>query len=92
MAAVSYYSNRFVILAHGMAHFHDKDEQKGVFAPGRSSDVDESIEETKAMLKNTQAFLSGLLDSDAKSREYIKGISENLERDVQRLQARKEEK
>lgn len=89
-ATAGYYANRFVILTHGMAHFHDKDKRKGILAPGRSSDVDRCMEETETMLHNTRAFFDGLADSDPESREYIKAISDTLERDVQRLQARKE--
>ena len=76
----------------GMPQENEKDKNKmGVFAPRRSSDVDRRIEEAEAMLRNTEAFLSGLRESDEKTRKYIEEISESLERDVQRLRSRKEE-
>ena len=67
-------------------------EKMGGLIPGRSSDMDRSIEETEALLRNTRSFLDGLRDSDEKTKEYVKELSETLERDVKRLRTKKEGK
>ena len=80
-----------------MSHENEKDKsRRGQFAPGPSSDIDscidETIDETIVLLRNTRGFLEGLRDSDEKTRKYVKDISESLERDVQRLLSKKGEK
>jgi hypothetical protein len=76
-----------------MSHENEKDKNRmGQFVPGRRSDIDSCIDETVLLLRNTRAFLDGLRDSDEKTREYVKEISESLERDVQRLLSKKGEK
>ena len=82
-----------MLFAAAMSHENEKDKNRiGLLTSGRSSDVDRSIQETTEMLENTRAFLEGLRGSDEKTKEYVKELSETLERDVQRLRARKEEK
>jgi hypothetical protein len=76
-----------------MSRENKKDKNRmGQFVPGRSSEIDQCIDETTLLLRNTRAFLDGLRDSDEKTREYVKDISESLERDVQRLLSKKGEK
>ena len=60
----------------------------GLFAPGRSSEADERIDETEGLLRNTMAFLDGLRESDDRAKAYVAEISESLERDLQRLRKR----
>jgi len=67
-------------------------DKMGVFAPGRSTDVDRCVEETETLLRNTRSFLDGLREADEQTRQYVKELTETLERDMQRLRIKKEGK
>ena len=69
-----------------MSEVNQKHKDKmGVFAPGRSPDLDARISETRELIRNTRAFLDGLHESEHQTKAYLKELSESLERDLQRL-------
>jgi hypothetical protein len=69
-------------MSEGNQNHRDK---MGLFAPGRSPDLDERIQQTKELIRNTRAFLDGLQESEQQTRAYLKELSESLERDLERL-------
>jgi hypothetical protein len=69
-----------------MSEVNQKHKDKmGVFAPGRSPDLDARITETRELIRNTRAFLEGLHESEQQTKAYLKELAESLERDLERL-------
>ena len=69
-----------------MATFRDKPT-----IPRRDAEIDRLIAETEVMLRNTRRFLNDLTDSEERSQEYLREMEQMLQREMDRLQRRKDE-
>ena len=69
-----------------MATFKDKPT-----GPRRDAEIDQLLAETEVMLRNTRQFLEQLSKSEERSNEYLREMERMLEREMDRLQRRKDQ-
>ena len=69
-----------------MATYNDKPTKAH-----RDAEIDQLLTETEVMLRNTREFLDHLSGSEQSSKEYLLEMEQMLEREMDRLQRRKDE-
>ena len=66
-------------------------EETGLPAQDRDAEMDKLVEESKLMLANTRAFIERLAKDEAESAQYLTGMKNDLERQLDRLQRKRDE-